>query len=43
MGDVLDLDIQRTGLEQVQPPAAEHTLPGAGGDFLAGDVRHSAA
>ena len=27
--DVLDLDVQRAGLQQVQPPSTEHALPGA--------------
>ncbi|HEY3889643.1 MAG TPA: hypothetical protein VGL73_13785 [Caulobacteraceae bacterium] len=30
MGDVLDLDIQRRGVEQVQPAAGQHALPRAG-------------
>ncbi len=30
MGDVLDLDIQRAGLQQIEPAAAQHALPGAG-------------
>jgi len=29
MGDVLDLDVERRGIEQVQTPAAQHALPGA--------------
>jgi hypothetical protein len=29
MGDVLDLDIERRGVEQIEPPAREHALPGA--------------
>jgi hypothetical protein len=32
MRDVLDLDIERGGVEQVEPPAGQHALPGAGGD-----------
>ena len=28
MGDVLDLDVERRGVEQVEPPPAQHPLPG---------------
>ena len=41
VGDVLDLDIQRRGIEQVEPASAQHALPGArlvlgGGGFAGG-------
>ena len=26
--DVLDLDVERRGVEQVEPPPAQHALPG---------------
>jgi hypothetical protein len=29
MGDVLDLDVERRGVEQVEPAARQHALPGA--------------
>ena len=29
MRDVLDLDVQRRGIEQVEPAAAQHALPGS--------------
>ena len=29
VGDVLDLDIERGGVEQIEPPARQHALPGA--------------
>ncbi len=29
VGDVLDLDVQRRGVEQVEPAARQHALPGA--------------
>ena len=32
MGDVGDLDIERRGVEQIEPPPRQHPLPGAGGD-----------
>ena len=31
MGDVLDLDIQGRGVEQIKPAAGKHALIGAGG------------
>jgi hypothetical protein len=30
VGNVVDLDIERRGVEQVEPPPAQHALPGAG-------------
>ena len=30
MGDVFDLDVQRRRIQQVEPAAAEHSLPSAG-------------
>ncbi|MGY3360983.1 hypothetical protein ACVWZK_007646 [Bradyrhizobium sp. GM0.4] len=30
MRDVGDLDIERGGIEQIEPPARQHALPGAG-------------
>ena len=32
MGDIGDLDIERRGVEQIEPPSRQHPLPGAGGD-----------
>ncbi len=29
MGDVLDLDVERRGVEQIEASAGQHTLPGA--------------
>src|SRR5665648_335429 len=34
--DVLDLDIERRGVEQVEPPPAQHALPGARSGLLLG-------
>src|SRR6185436_1247862 len=31
VGDIFDLDIERRRVQEVEPPAAQHTLPGAGG------------
>ena len=28
--DVLDLDVERRGVEQIEPPPRQHALPGAG-------------
>ena len=28
-GDVVEFDIKRGGIEQIEPPTGEHTLPGA--------------
>ena len=28
MGDVLDLDIERRGIEEIEPPSRQHALPG---------------
>ncbi|MGY3293718.1 hypothetical protein ACVWWP_006785 [Bradyrhizobium sp. LM3.6] len=30
MRDVADLDVERGGIEQIEPPARQHALPGAG-------------
>jgi len=27
VGDILDFDVERRGLQQIEPPAAEHPLP----------------
>jgi hypothetical protein len=29
MGDVVEFNIKRGGVEQIEPPTGEHTLPGA--------------
>src|SRR5665213_1250226 len=39
VGDVLDLDVQRAGLQQGETPAADHALPSAGWTF----IRHQAS
>jgi hypothetical protein len=31
--DVLDLDVERGGVEQVEPPPRQHALPGAKGSL----------
>ena len=36
MGDVLDLHIQRRGVEQIEAAPAQHPLPGAGGPIAKG-------
>jgi len=36
MRDVLDLDVERRGVEQVEPPARQHALPGAALSFVQG-------
>jgi hypothetical protein len=28
VGDVLDFDVERRGVEKIQPPSAQHALPG---------------
>ena len=34
--DVLDLDVERRGVEQVEPPSAQHPLPGPRSTLLSG-------
>ena len=42
MGDVLDLDIERRGFEQIEPAPAQHALPGARPHWLrAGKALHA--
>ncbi len=38
-GDVVDLDIERRGIEEVEPASGQHALPGAGRGF--GSVGHA--
>jgi hypothetical protein len=33
VGDVFDLDVERRRVEQVEPPSAQHALPGARAAF----------
>jgi hypothetical protein len=33
MGDIGDLDIERRGVEQIEPPSRQHALPGPGRDI----------
>ncbi len=33
VGDICHFDIERRGIEQIEPPAREHALPGAGGNI----------
>src|SRR5258705_4765383 len=42
MSNVGDLDIQRGGVEQVEPPPRQHPLPGAVGDMVRFARRHLA-
>jgi hypothetical protein len=33
MADVADLDVDRRGIQEIEPPPAQHALPGALGRF----------
>jgi hypothetical protein len=35
MGNVLDLDVEGRGVQQIETPAAQHALPGSGGEGVA--------
>src|SRR5262249_35807237 len=42
VGDVLDLDVERRGVEQVEPSPAQHALPGARSGVCRNFMHHSA-
>ena len=39
MGDVLDLDVERRRVEEIEPPPAQHALPSAGAG-LGDEIMH---
>ena len=43
MRDVLDLDVERRGIEQIEPAARQHALPGAGRGGRLGHPQAAAA